>query len=93
MKTIAHLPPADNRMIDLTRHLNLPHGSLSPLLPVSKSDRLATPDPWPARARLTPQERLAANDAAEEFTSKVLIAGLAFGLLMLAILAYHLATA
>lgn len=30
MKTIIHLPPADNRMIDLTRSLKLPHGSLSP---------------------------------------------------------------
>jgi len=30
MKTIAHLPPTDTRMIDLTRSLNLPHGSLSP---------------------------------------------------------------
>jgi hypothetical protein len=30
MKTIAHLPPTDTRMIDLTRSLKLPHGSLSP---------------------------------------------------------------
>jgi len=30
MKPIAILPPADNRMIDLTRSLKLPHGSLSP---------------------------------------------------------------
>lgn len=30
MKPIAHLTPADDRMIDLTRSLKLPHGSLSP---------------------------------------------------------------
>ena len=30
MKTIDHLPPTDTRMIDLTRSLKLPHGSLSP---------------------------------------------------------------
>ena len=30
MKTIAHLPPENPRMIDLTRSLKLPHGSLSP---------------------------------------------------------------
>jgi len=30
MNTIAHLPPANPRMIDLTRSLRLPHGSLSP---------------------------------------------------------------
>lgn len=30
MKTIAHLPPENPRMIDLTRSLKLPHGSLTP---------------------------------------------------------------
>lgn len=30
MKTITHLPPEDNRMIDLHRSLKLPHGSLTP---------------------------------------------------------------
>lgn len=30
MKTIAYLPPADNRMIDLQRSLKLPYGSLTP---------------------------------------------------------------
>lgn len=30
MKTIAYLPPQTPRMIDLTRSLQLPHGSLSP---------------------------------------------------------------
>lgn len=30
MKTIEHVQPADLRMIDLTRSLKLPHGSLTP---------------------------------------------------------------
>jgi len=84
MKPIATLAKHDDRMIDLTRSLKLPHGSLTPGI---------DPNPrWPALRSLSEAERRSAHQEADEFTQSVLVAGLAFGLLMLAILAYHIAT-
>ena len=64
MKTIAHLPPQDARMIDLTRHLNYPHGSLSPQQPSTiVNDRSAIVN--------SPRFRQARQDA-ESFTNSAL---------------------
>jgi len=84
MKTIEHVQRTDIQMIDLTRSLTLPHGSLTPG---------CQPEPrWPAVRDLSAAERRAAIRAGDEFTERAVVIFAGFLLFFIAtITAYCLA--
>lgn len=76
-------------MIDLTRHLNYPHGSLSPARKI-KTGFTASESYLKGRSDPEPLSRIEARQDAESFTSNAVWLLLAFIILCTAIITHYL---